>query len=158
MGVLCLSLSSALGSPIRNLERNVVNMKLENEDLKRRLSAVTESMVDEIPQEAILNGTSLHFGTMRGVDAKAVMRRVGELLEKGRSVYVVAMEWPDKCNIVIGSSDGRVNAAELIKQASKVFNGKGGGDERVAMGSFPCDSYLRAFHDIAWRVKALLGS
>ncbi|MEM3647192.1 MAG: hypothetical protein QW334_03495, partial [Thermofilum sp.] len=75
-----------------------------------------------------------------------------------RSVYVIGIEWSGTCNILVGSSDGRVKAAELVRGVCKAFNGKGGGDEKIAVGSFPCDAYIRAVEEAERIVLKLLGS
>ncbi|MEM2087443.1 MAG: hypothetical protein QXF52_02060 [Thermoproteota archaeon] len=157
LSTLCLSISSVLGSPIRNLEKTVVNMRMENEDLKRRLSAVSERMVDESLLEDTAGNVKLYSGFLKGVDVRTVMKRVGELVEKNNYVYVIGLEWSEACSILVGSGDKRVNAAELVKQVSKVFNGKGGGDQRIAIGSFTCDTYAKAFEETRRMVREVLG-
>lgn len=156
LSTLCLSISSILGSPIRNLEKTVVNMKMENEDLKKRLSAVSERMMNEALLENTVGSVKLYSGFLKGVDVRTVMKRVGELAEKNNSVYVISLEWAETCNILVGSGDKRVNAAELVKQVSKVFNGKGGGDQRIAIGSFTCDTHIKAFEETRRMVKEFL--
>ncbi|MGC8832385.1 MAG: DHHA1 domain-containing protein [Thermoproteota archaeon] len=156
LSTLCLSISSVLGSPIRNLEKTIVNIKMENEDLKKRLSAVSERMVDESLLEDTAGSVKLYSGFLKGVDVRTVMKRVGELVEKNNSVYVIGLEWAEACSILVGSGDKRVNAAELVKQASKVFNGKGGGDQRIAIGSFPCGVYVKAFEETRRMVREVL--
>lgn len=156
LSTLCLSISSALGSPIRNLEKTVVNMKMENEDLKKRLSTVSERMVDETLLEDTVGNIRLYTGFFKGVDMRTVMKRVGELVEKNNSVYVIGLEWYEACNILVGSGDKRVDAAELVKQVSKVFNGKGGGDQRIAICSLPCDMHAKAFEETKRMVRELL--
>jgi alanyl-tRNA synthetase len=158
LSTLCLSISSTLGSPIRNLEKTVLNMRMENEDLRRRLSAATEQLVDSIPLKTVLGNVEFHTGLLKGVDVKKVMKTVGELIGRRRSVYVVGLEWSGTCSILVGSSDERVKAAELVREVSRIFKGKGGGDEKIAVGSFPCDAWVQAFEEAGRMVLRLLGS
>ncbi len=157
LSTLCLSISSILGSPIRNLEKTVLNMKAENEDIRKRLSTVTEEIVRKIPLEGVFGGVELYASIMKGVDLKTVMRSVGELVEKKISVYVIGLEWLEVCSIIVGSGVEKVDASKLVKEVSSVLNGKGGGDKRVAMSSFPRDTYIKAFEETRRRVRSLLG-
>jgi len=156
LSTLCLSVSSILGSPIRNLEKTVVNMKAENEDLKKRLSVVSERMVDETLIEDSFGSVKLYSGFLKGVDVRTVMKRVGELLEKNNSLYVIGLEWSESFSILVGSGDKRVNASELVKQVSKIFSGKGGGDQRIAIGSFTRDTHVKAFEEAKRMISKLL--
>ncbi|MGB9718293.1 MAG: DHHA1 domain-containing protein [Thermoproteota archaeon] len=157
LSTLCLSVSSILGSPIRNLEKTVLNTRMENEDMRRRLSAATEQLVSKTLLKTVLSGTEFQKGLLKGVDARTVMKTVGELIGRTRSVYLIGIEWPGACNILVASSDGRVKAAELVREVCKVFDGKGGGDEKMAVGSFPCDAYVQAVEEAEKRVLGLLG-
>lgn len=156
LSTLCLSISSILCSPIRNLEKTVVNMRAENEDLRKRLSAVAEDIVRRIPSEDVSEGVELYTGLLKGVEVKTVMRIIGELIEEKSSVYVIGLEWLGTCSILVGSSVDKVDSSKLIKEVSCAFKGKGGGDKRVAMGSFPCNDFVKAFEEIRKRVKDLL--
>ncbi|MEM2929277.1 MAG: hypothetical protein QW797_00180 [Thermoproteota archaeon] len=158
LSTLCLSISSILGSPIRNLEKTVLNMRMENEDMRRRLSAATEQLVGNAPLKTVLGNVEFHKGLLKGVDVRTVMKTVGELIGGSRSVYVIGIEWSGTCNILVGSSDERVEAAELVRTVCKVFDGKGGGDEKIAVGSFPCEAYIRAVEEAERIVLKLLGS
>lgn len=146
LSTLCLSVSSILGAPIRNLEKTVLNMRAENEDLRKRLSAITEDVVKKIPLTESLGETRLYTALLRGVDTKTVMKTVGELIVGG-SIYIVGLEWSGACNILIGSGEDRVNAAQVLRELCKVFNGKGGGDQRIAVGSFSCEKFREAFEE-----------
>lgn len=158
MSTLCLSISSTLGSPLKNLERTVTNMKMENEDLRRRLSAITQKLIEGIPLEDIVNNLRLHVGFFKGIDVRMAMRTVGELIEQGNSVYIIGIESFEACNVIVGSGDKRINAESLIKDVSKMFNGKGGGDSRIAVGSFPTDSYVKAIEEMKNRIHNLLNN
>jgi alanyl-tRNA synthetase len=147
LSTLCLSISSILGAPIKNLEKTVVNMRIENEDLKKRLSTVTAEIVRSIPSQGFFDGASLHIASLRGVDAKAVMKTVGELVEKKRSVYLIGLEWSGVCSILVGSGDDNINAAQLVRELCKAFNGKGGGDQKIATGAFPCEILEEALEE-----------
>lgn len=157
LSTLCLSISSILGSPIRNLEKTVVNMKAENEDLRKRLSTVTEEIVSKVPPEGVFGGVELHTGLLKSVDLKTVVRTVGKLVEKKSSIYVIGLELAGSCSILVGSGVEKVDASKLVKEVSSVLNGKGGGDKRVAMGSFPCDACFKAFEEARMRVRSRLG-
>ncbi|MBO3842923.1 MAG: hypothetical protein FGF48_11015 [Candidatus Brockarchaeota archaeon] len=156
LSTLCLSVSSILGSPIRNLEKTVINMRMENEDMKRRLSAATEQLVNNILSKTVLGEVEFHKGLLKGVDTRTVMKTVGELISRSRSIYVIGMEWFGVCNILVGSSDGRVKAAELVRGVCKAFNGKGGGDEKIAVGSLPCGGIGEALEEAEKRVRNAL--
>ncbi|MEM2687956.1 MAG: DHHA1 domain-containing protein [Thermoproteota archaeon] len=156
LSTLCLSISSILGSPIRNLEKTVVNMKTENEDLKKRLSTVTEDVVKKIPLEEFLQGAKLYRAFLKGVDTKTVMKTFGELIDENRSIYVVSLEWPGTCNILIGSGDERISAAQILRELCNVFGTKGGGDQKIAIGSFPCEKIGEALEEAGKRVRDAL--
>lgn len=158
LSTLCLSVSSILGSPIKNLEKTVLNMRMENEDIRKRLSATTEQLVCNTLSKTVLGEVEFHKGLLKGVDLRTVMKTVGELIDRSRSVYVIGVEWPGACSILVGSSDERVKATELIREVCKAFNGKGGGDEKIAVGSLPCDTYPRAFEEAEEKVLRLLSS
>ncbi|MBO3839499.1 MAG: hypothetical protein QXN75_02425 [Thermoproteota archaeon] len=156
MSTLCLSISSILGTPIRNLEKAVLNMRSENEDLRRRLSVLTEEIVKKTPLEGSLGETKLYATTLRGVDTKAVMKTVGELIGRDHSIYILGLEWSGACNILIGSGDERINATQMLKELCKGFNGKGGGDSKIAIGSFPCEKFREAFEEGKRMISNLL--
>ncbi|MGQ9479090.1 MAG: hypothetical protein ACUVQ0_03580 [Thermoproteota archaeon] len=156
LSALCLSVSAILGTPVRNLEKTALNMRMENEDLRRRLSAVTETMVEKAPLIFESNGMRVYGGILEGIDVKTTMKKIGELVKKERSIYVIGVEWFGSFNIVVGSGEERINAAEVIREAARLFNGKGGGDQRIAVGSFPEGSCLKAFEAVKTRVSSLL--
>jgi len=152
LSMLCLSVSSILGAPIRNLEKTVLNMRAENEDLKKRLSAVTEDSVRKIIREP-LDGTGLYAAILKGVDAKTVMKTIGGLICNENSVYVVGIQWSETCSIIVGSGNDRINASETIRELCAFFNGKGGGDQRIAIGSLPCSKFNEAFETVKRNIK-----
>ncbi|MBO3769844.1 MAG: DHHA1 domain-containing protein [Thermoproteota archaeon] len=147
MSTLCLSISSILGTPIRNLEKAVLNMRTENDDLRKRLSALTDEIVKKTPLEESMGEAKLYATILRGVDTKAVMKTVGELIGRNHSIYIIGLEWFGTCNILIGSGEERINAAQVLKELCRAFNGKGGGDNRIAIGSFPCEKFHEAFEE-----------
>ncbi|MBO3799866.1 MAG: hypothetical protein FGF52_02260 [Candidatus Brockarchaeota archaeon] len=153
MSTLCLSISSILGTPIRNLEKAVLNMRSENEDLRRKLSVLTEEIVKKTPLEESLGETKLYAAILKGVDTKTVMKTVGELISKNHPIYVLGLEWSGTCNILVGSGDERVNAAQMLKELCRIFNGKGGGDHKIAIGSFPCDKFHEVFEEAKRRIR-----
>ena len=159
LSTLCLSVSSILGTPLKNLEKTALNTKAENEDLRKRLSAVTEEIVRKIPSVEPLGRVKLHTAILKGVEAKTVMKTVGELVSENPSIYVIGLEWAGACSILIGSCDGGVNAAQALREICKAFNGKGGGDQRIAIGSFPCDKLREAFEEACRSIRnTILGA
>ncbi|MCS7138502.1 MAG: DHHA1 domain-containing protein [Crenarchaeota archaeon] len=152
LSTLCLSISSILGTPIKNLEKAVLNMRSENEDLKKRISVITEDSVKKTLSEESLGETKLYAAILKGVDTKAVMKTIGELIGKNNYIYVIGLEWYGVCNILIGSGDERINATHILKELCRVFNGKGGGDNKIAIGSFPCEK----LHDVFEEAKKIV--
>lgn len=147
MSTLCLSISSILGTPIKNLEKAVLNMRSENEDFRKRLSILTEEIVKKTLLEEPIGDVKLYAAILRGVDTKAVMKTVGELIDRDHSIYILGLEWSGVCNMLIGSGDERVNATQMLKELCKIFNGKGGGDNKIAIGSLPCEKFHEAFEE-----------
>ncbi|MEM2487681.1 MAG: hypothetical protein QXR44_03710 [Thermoproteota archaeon] len=144
---LCLSISSILGTPIKNLEKAVLNMRFESEDLRKKLSVLTEEIVKKTPLEESLGETKLYAAILRGADTKAVMKTIGELIGKNHNIYILGLEWSGTCNMLIGSGDERINATQMLKGLCNIFNGKGGGDNKIAMGSFPCEKFQEVFEE-----------
>ncbi len=129
------STPAELASHIEKLQKEMKELKAENESLKSK--AAKDALGDVMDNVKVVNGVKLITASPEGVDMNGLRQLSDELKAKiGEGVVVLLSKLDDKVNVVVSATEGAMkkgaHSGNLIKEIAKHVGGGGGGRPNMA--------------------------
>ncbi|MFQ6135250.1 MAG: DHHA1 domain-containing protein [Nitrososphaerales archaeon] len=144
---ISLSTADMLGAPIGVVEKTVENMLSELQDLRRRLSALSEREAEDIPFSK-RGRVKIYSKVFEGLDAKKLMKKAGELIGRSAVVVLFANITEDATVIFARSSDLSFDSGVVLKRVLSRYGGRGGGRPEFASGSVDRSKVEEVFRSV----------
>lgn len=129
-----LSTAEILGAPMGGVEKTVGNMLSELQDLRRRLSVLSERETEDIPFSK-RKGVRVYSKIFEGLNTKKIMKKAGDLIGDSNVVVLLANISEDATVLLARSSDLSLDSGAVLKQVLDKYGGRGGGKPEFASGS-----------------------
>lgn len=136
MSMKSIKVATELGASMKTLEPTARNLRNELDAYKRRISAITEQMLDKVQPES-MNGRSVYSSIFDMLDDRTLLKRAGEIIRKPDTV-VVFINVNDRATVVFARSENlRVDCNSILRSVLSKYGGGGGGRPNFANGSLP---------------------
>lgn len=133
LSTISLEASESVGANPADLVNALENLKGELESKKQALKRYSREVLSNVEPERY-EGVRIYSGCYQGIDKKALVDRVNQLVSSDRSICIMASS-DDKLMLVIASSkDLAIDCREVLTETLKSFKGKGGGGKNFASG------------------------
>lgn len=144
MSMKCIRVTRELGASINTLEATARNLKDDLDRYKRRLTQITEQLVDKVVPQS--RGDKLVHANIFGMlDDSTLMKKVGEIIKKPDTI-VIFINANDNGTVLLACNDkSQINCGSILKSVLSKFGGKGGGKPNFATGSVPKDKIHETF-------------
>lgn len=131
---IALSLSSILQTDFSTIERYAEKLRKEYFEIYKKLQESNKKLLENI-QPIEVNGLKIYKNVFENFDSKALIEKTGKLIKQDKSV-VIFVNLNEKASLILArSNDINFNARELLNEALKIMNGKGGGKDNFATGA-----------------------
>ena len=148
---LHMKVSEALGASQKTMLQTAINLRQEVEDLRRRAAHLTKLLLERLEPEEV-NGIKVYKALYKEAERRVLMEYAGEIVEKGRSVALLADEQKDAFFVLSRSKDLPLNCSVLLRDVLQSFGGRGGGKPEFASGSAPLEAAEQALNTLKSRV------
>ncbi|MEM4312331.1 MAG: DHHA1 domain-containing protein [Nitrososphaerales archaeon] len=144
-----------LGANLDTFEKACKNLRDENFALKKKLSQLSSRLLEKISFEEF-RGIKIYLERFEFLENKALIKRANELMSKDKSI-VLFVSVEEEPFVLLGRSKNLVfNCSETLKEALKLYEGKGGGKEEFATGTLKKEKIEEFFSYLSGRIKAKL--
>lgn len=144
---ITLSTANMLGAPIEGVEKTVENMLDELSDLRRRLSVLSEKVVEDVSFFE-RGGVKVYSEVFEGLSTKRLMKKAGELISQSKVVVLFANITEDAIVIFARSLDLGFDSGEVLRRVLSRHGGRGGGRPEFASGSVEKARVEQVFSDV----------
>jgi len=133
LSVVGLQASDALGARPEDLVSALNNLKDEMLTLRSALKRYSQEALANIRPEKF-EGVRIYSGAFEGIDKKALIDAANDFVKDERTVAVMASADDRLLLVVASSKDLEVDSREILMEALKLVEGKGGGGRNFASG------------------------
>lgn len=133
LSLVGLQAAEALGARPDDLVSALSNLKAEMQGMRTALKRYSqESLANMRPEK--FEGMRIYSGAFEGIDKKALIDAANDFVKEDRTVAVMASA-DDRLMLVVASSkDLEIDCKEVLMQALRPVEGKGGGGKHFASG------------------------
>jgi alanyl-tRNA synthetase len=121
----------AAGTDYPMLVKFIANAKEENVKLKEKVRELSGKIEVDVTKE-VIDGVTLHYAVFPGINKKQFVEKLNAIEDKD---YVIVFVNEDEKKQIAVKSDCK-DANSTLQGVLKSFEGKGGGNELLAQGSF----------------------
>lgn len=133
LSVVGLQASDALGARPEDLVSALTNLKDEMLTLRSALRHYSQEALANMRPEKF-EGVRIYSGAFEGIDKKALIDAANDFVKDERTVAVMASADDRLLLVVASSKDLEVDSREILMEALKLVEGKGGGGRNFASG------------------------
>ncbi|MCW1296685.1 MAG: DHHA1 domain-containing protein [Candidatus Parvarchaeota archaeon] len=131
---IALSLSSILQTDFSTIEKFAEKLRKDYLELQKKFQEISKKSLEEIKYEEIA-GIKLYKQVFEKIDNKTLMEKVGKIIKESKTVVIFA-NLNEKASIILARSDDlKLNVRDLLNEALRLMNGRGGGRENFATGA-----------------------
>lgn len=155
MSMKCITVARELGASMKTLESTARNLKDDLEMYRKRLSLITEQLVDKIiPQK---KGAELLYASIfEMLDDSTLIKKAGTLT-KNFDTIVIFINANNKGTVLLACNDSlHIDCNSMLKSVLGKFQGKGGGKPTFATGSVPRDKIHEVFDALLKELDTVL--
>jgi len=127
--------SSIIKKDVKQVPDFIKNLMADNELKTNRIRELSSKLVQDVNKEKISN-ISFISNIFEDIERKQLVDHAASLLKEKTIVCFLNKLGDNAQVIIVASEDSGFKANELLKNIMEKFNGKGGGRDSFAMGSF----------------------
>jgi len=127
--------SSIIKKDVKEVPDFIKKLIADNELKTNRIRELSSKLVQDVNEEKI-NNINFISNTFEDVERKQLVDHAASLLREKTIVCFVNKINENSQLLIMVSEDSGIKANELLKEVMEKFNGKGGGRDNFAMGSF----------------------
>ncbi|GBC75258.1 hypothetical protein HRbin06_00575 [archaeon HR06] len=142
-----------LEANLNTFERTCKNLKEENSKLKERIKRISEKTLNSLTFEEI-RGIKFYKGIFEFLDRDIIFQRVNQMLREGEKGIILLINMEEEAFVILAGKI--INCLDILKNAFKIYEGKGGGKKELANGVIKKEKILEFFNYVDDRVRKLI--